>query len=261
MNSSALIKLFGPRITVLFGDPTVRDRWCWAANRLPKTRNNERLLDAGCGTGAFSLMASKRGYRSLGFSFDERNQRVAVERADLCGLPEAKFEIQDLRSINERTDLIREFDVVVCFEAIEHILDDRSVVKGLAKCLKPGGRLLLSAPYYRYRAITDGENGPFQLREEGWHVRRGYSEQMFRELCDEAGLRVEEIDYCSGFLSQKLAGLMILLSPISYKFAWLSTFALRWIPPLFDPLISKCTQWPMYSICLNAYKPRFAELQ
>ena len=45
------------------------------------SRNQEALIDIGCGSGAFSIGAALRGYNSLGLSWDERNQQVA-EKSD-----------------------------------------------------------------------------------------------------------------------------------------------------------------------------------
>ena len=66
-----------------------------------------------------------------------------------------------------------QFDVAICTENIEHILNDFKLVRDIADCLKPGGRLLLTTPNYNYRAITSNDNGPFCATETGGHVRRG----------------------------------------------------------------------------------------
>src|SRR5262245_58070163 len=85
MNKSLLVKIAGFPATMIHGDTLMLDRWLWLRQRLPKTRNGDTLIDVGCGTGAFSIGAALRGYECLGLSWDERNQRVAGERARLCG--------------------------------------------------------------------------------------------------------------------------------------------------------------------------------
>src|SRR5262245_41129673 len=190
--------MFGFRATLIHGDTFVLDRWRWLKRRLPVTANGETLLDVGCGTGAFTIGASRRGYRATGLSWDERNQTVALERAQLCGMSNIEFPIQDVRELDRREDFKGQFDFVVCLETIEHVLDDRKLMRDMASCLRPGGRLLLTAPNYYYRAITAGDNGPFSTQEAGWHVRRGYSAAALKELCRNASLEVEEINSCSG---------------------------------------------------------------
>jgi SAM-dependent methyltransferase len=260
MNESLLVKLLGFPATLIHGDSAVLDRWTWLKRRLPKTRNGENLIDVGCGTGAYSIGAALRGYESLGLSWDERNQRVANERARLCKATDAKFEILDVRQLDERKDLVEKFDVALCCENIEHILDDRKLMQDMAACLKPGGRLLLTTPQLFYRPITKGDMGPFLKVEEGWHVRRGYTQVMLEELCAHAGLLPAGFFYRHGFFSQKLCGLLWRLCSINFVFGWLLVLPLRILPPLFDGLVYKLTRYPYYCICMEAYKPRYGAI-
>jgi SAM-dependent methyltransferase len=256
MDRSALVRLVGFPATLVHGDPLVLDRWFWLKARLPKTRNHERLLDVGCGTGAFSIGAALRGYRALGLSYDERDQAVAKERAAYCKAASAQFELLDIRELDHRVDLVGGFDVVVCLETIEHVIEDLKLMRTMARCMKPGGRLLLTTPYLLYSAISPGDMGPFSTVEDGWHVRRGYSRMMLEELCEHSGLRVERISYCSGYVSQKVAAVMRRLSAINLVLAWALILPLRALPPLLDPIITVLLGWPHYSICLEAYKAR-----
>jgi SAM-dependent methyltransferase len=258
MDSSVLVRLFGFRAMLVHGDFLVLDRWLWLRKRLPRTANGEMLIDVGCGTGAFTTGAALRGYVALGLSWDERNQRVAAERARICRAPSATFEVLDVRHLHTRPDLAGRFDVAVCLETIEHVLDDRKLMIDIAACLKPGARLLLSTPYFHYRAITASDEGPFSHVEDGWHVRRGYTEGMLRELCESAGLICEATSFCSGFVSQKATFLLRKLSSVSLLLGWGLTLPLRPLPPLLDRAIAALSRWPHYSICLEAYKPRFA---
>lgn len=256
MDKSFLVKLLGFNATLIHGDPTVLDRWRWLVARLPVTRNGERLLDVGCGSGAFAIGAALRGYSTLGLSWDERNQAIARERAALCKADTAAFEVQDVRHLGERSDLGDRFDVAICFENVEHILDDGKLIRDIARCLKPGGRLLVTTPNLRYRPISDGDMGPFRPVEDGAHVRRGYSKAMLREVCQQAGLEVEEISFCTGILSQKLTTLMRRLAPISPALSWGAALPLRLAPALFDGVLTPLVGWPFFSICVEAYKPR-----
>lgn len=49
------------------------------------------------------------------------------------------------------------FDLITCFEVLEHLLDPKSAVRAMYRALRPGGRLLVSVPnagYFRERLIT-----------------------------------------------------------------------------------------------------------
>ena len=114
MDQSLLVKLLGFHATLVHGDTMVLDRWLWLRRRLAITRDGEKIIDIGCGTGAFSIGASLRGYETLGLSWDERNQRLASQRAKICRAKSAAFEIVDVRCLDNRKDLINKFDYAIC---------------------------------------------------------------------------------------------------------------------------------------------------
>ena len=128
-------------------------------------------------------------------------------------------------------------------------------------CLKPGGYIFLTAPYYYYKAITSDDNGPFSEVEDGGHVRRGYTEESFGQLCAEAGFLVENFSFCSGFLSQMLTIVLRYMSNVHYFVGWLLILLFRVLPPIVDPLIMHSKLWPSYSITVVAKKPLLRDSQ
>lgn len=259
MNKAILVRIIGFPATLIHGDPLVLDRWLWLRDRLPETNNGERLIDIGCGTGAFTIGAALRGYESLGLSWDTRNQTVAGERAKLCKADSAKFQVLDVRNLDERVDFVAKYDVAICCENIEHIIGDSKLISDISTTLKPGGRLLLTTPNILYKPMSGEDKGPFSIIEDGGHVRRGYSKSMLIELCYSAGLVVEDISYCSGFFSQKLCFLQRIVTKLNPLLAWLLILPMRVVPPLLDKLMYRILSWPYYSICLEAYKPRLEQ--
>ena len=248
-----LVRIFGFPATLIHGDTLVLDRWLWLKNRLPIVNEEKKFLDVGCGSGAFTMGAAIRGYNSTGLSWDARNQNVAQSRAKILHLENIKFPICDVRRLDKEEKYLNYFDVAINFENIEHILDDRKLMIDIANCLKPGGMLLMTTPFYHYFSLSKGDMGPFSTTEDGGHVRRGYTRQMILELCEIAGLRVEEISFCSGYLSQMTSRLQRKLSILSPTLAWVLTLPFR---PLIL-VIDKYIPYRNYSICLEAYKPRF----
>jgi len=158
-----------------------------------------------------------------------------------------------LRELDRRDDLVAKFDVVTCSEVVEHIIDDVRLVRSLAALLRPGGMMLLTAPSSQYVPIDAGDAGPFDVVEDGGHVRKGYSPADFRYLVEQAELEVEEIAYCSGRVSQLVTRILRRMTrSIGYTPAWLLTFPLRLLPLMMDRWARK---YPPYSICLRARKP------
>ena len=133
MDQSLLVKIFGHPATLFHSDSTVLDRWLWVKSKLPITRDDETLIDIGCGTGAFTIGSALRGYKALGLSWDDRNQRVAKERSEICKADMATFEVQDVRLLDEREDLYQSFDIAICIENIEqYFLHNLDGTYGLA---------------------------------------------------------------------------------------------------------------------------------
>ena len=241
---------------LLYGDTLLLDRWKWVEKRLPKTNDNLKLLDVGCGSGAITLKAACLGYSCFGFSWDNKYMKKATERAKKYRLENCKFKVFDARKLDEYNE--NDFDVIINTENIEHIIDDLSLFKAFYHKLKKGGFLLLTTPNYYYKAMSECGNGPFKLIEDGNHVRRGYTKTMFEELCELSGFKLQEISSCSGFLSQKIFVIFDFLRKLfGLKISWLLTLPLRILPIVFDPFIKKITNYEDASICLVAYKPRF----
>ncbi len=241
-------------MTLIHGDTLVLDRWFWLKSRLPKANNGERLIDIGCGTGAFSIGAESKGYKVLGLSWDNCNQAIAQERARICGAENVDFEVQDIRYLDTRNDLYDRFELAFCMETIEHILDDGKLFRDINKCLKPGGRLLLSTPYLNKYPIGSEDDEPLSDYEDGRHVRRGYSSSRLVELCDQSGFLPLKISFCSGFMSQKITSVMRATSRFNPLLAWGIILPLRLLPLVLDSWISPVLDWPFYSICLEAVK-------
>lgn len=250
------LKFFNINKFLFFGDTLVFDRWNWISKRLPKTFDNLKLLDVGCGSGALTLKAASKGYYCRGLSWSKKDMEKCNNRAKLCDLKNCMFDVFDARDLSEYE--FGEFDVIINTENIEHIIDDLKLFKAIYAKLKKGGYLLLTTPNFFYKAITNSDNGNFKLIEDGRHVRRGYTKVMLQELCQRSGFKVQEISSCSGYLSQKITYILRKFSNIlGLRITWLITLPLRVLPMYFDPLIKATTNFEDYSICLVAYKPRF----
>ncbi len=249
--SDALLRTLGWRSLLIHGDPSVLDRWLWLRRYLRS--GNLRTFDAGCGNGAFSIYAAFVGNQVVAASFSAEEQEAARRRAELVGAREIDFRKLDLRELDDHRESLGEFDQIICFETVEHVLRDQDLVRSLSAMLKPGGRLLLSAPFEGHHPLHSEPREPSPV-EDGSHVRYGYSQPALRELALGAGLEVMEEGFVSGVISQRLTNLMRRLEGrLGVPAAWALLLPLR---PLvvFDRVLSKALRYPYLSVTLCSAK-------
>ncbi|WP_160716142.1 class I SAM-dependent methyltransferase [Chitinophaga solisilvae] len=71
----------------------------------------------------------------------------------------ASFEQCDLPDLSRIPD--NTFDTIVCFQVIEHIKDDHTLLREARRVLKPGGTMFLTTP----NRLTSLTRNPFHVRE------------------------------------------------------------------------------------------------
>ena len=105
--------------------------------------NNIKILDYGCGKGKILSEIHKINPQAQLYGADISG--IALESASK-NVPEAKFLLID---DNQMVPLpSNSLDFVASLDVIEHIYDTEMVFHEFNRLLKPGGTLLLSAPYY-----------------------------------------------------------------------------------------------------------------
>lgn len=126
-----------------WGDPGL---FCWHLARYHFAAPyavGKRLLDVGCGEGYGSALLARQAREVVGVDYSP----AAVMHARKAYLDEGagnlRFEIADASALDSA---LGRFDVITCFEVIEHIENQNDVLSGLASALRPGGVLILSTP-------------------------------------------------------------------------------------------------------------------
>lgn len=112
-------------------------------NTIVKTipdKDGIRILDAGCGEGHLieKLYYKNRNNMYYGIDITE----IAIQKAQKkC--PYAEFKLMDLSKIDFGSEF---FDVIICTEVLEHIIDYSSVIEELKRLLKKDGFLIITFP-------------------------------------------------------------------------------------------------------------------
>lgn len=247
--SDLMLRALGWRSLLIHGDPTVLDRWLWLRRHLRP--GPLRTFDAGSGNGAFSIYAALRGNEVVGASFSEREQSDARRRAAALGVDGVEFRIVDLRELSSHASALGSFDQIICLETIEHLLDDEGLVRGLAGMLRPGGRILLSAPYDGHRPLYTEDPNPSPV-EEGLHVRYGYSPERLGEIARGAGLTVVSEGFISGVVSQRVTNLMRRAGARLGRLGGWALIAPLRVLVLIDRPLTRLLRYPYLSVALVA---------
>lgn len=117
-----------------------------------------RVLDVGCGPGRHALELARRGFTVEGLDISEEFVRLAQESAQQEGLDRASFVRMDARLLVDDESRRARYDLVIClcqgaFGMMQSAVDDHRVFAGLARVLRPGGILVVSAfnAYFQVR--------------------------------------------------------------------------------------------------------------
>lgn len=131
----------------------------------------ECILDIGCGGCLLSKTLSDKKYTVVAIDNDSK----AVEIARNKGINGYVVDIAEWK-----TD--RKFDCIIAADVLEHVNDDRLVIKKIYGMLKPNGCFVVNVPSYRFL---------FGEHDVSLGHKRRYSATELRIKLEEAGFKIE----------------------------------------------------------------------
>jgi SAM-dependent methyltransferase len=140
---------------------------------LERISREDLVVEVGTGAGCFSRTLVDYGVAYTGLELDPGACQSTRERVNGRGVV-VQGDAQELPFADGS------FTVAVCLEVLEHLPDYRKAVAEIHRCLKPGGRAIISVPY-RKRGGTNPLN-PFHLYEPGEAELRSAFEQHFEKV-------------------------------------------------------------------------------
>jgi len=176
-----------------------RDHWWFAARReilrseigrLPLPRPAQ-ILEAGCGPGG-NLEMLKRFGAVVAIEPDEESRAYAAEQSGI--------EVRGGFLPQTAPDFGRAFDLVACFDVIEHVPDDAGAVARLADYLKPGGFMVTTVPAYGWM---------WSDHDAAHHHKRRYALPAYRKLFENAGLSVRRASHFNSVLFPPIAAIRL----------------------------------------------------
>jgi GT2 family glycosyltransferase/glycosyltransferase involved in cell wall biosynthesis/SAM-dependent methyltransferase len=131
-------------------------RYCFAA----QLARGKRVLDLGSGEGYGSALLARVAESVFGVDLDEAAVAHATRRYASANLRFERHSVVELDHLPEAS-----FDLVVCFEVIEHIEEHEALLAGVRRLLTPAGVFLVSTPDREvYSEATDYHN-PYHVKE------------------------------------------------------------------------------------------------
>jgi SAM-dependent methyltransferase len=215
----------------------------WSADKQDRVLG---IYDAGAGFGQYSYWLSGRLPKANITAIDVKDEQVADCNAffQRIGRPQVKFEVGDVTKFTSPDS----FELVVCVDVMEHILEDEAALRCYSTSLKNGGMLIISTP---------SDQGGSDVHEEGEgsfieeHVRDGYNIDDIRDKCLRNGFSKVEARYSYGApgkiswkLSMKWPLLMLQSSKLFFivlPFYYLVAYPIAFVLNMFDVRMKHAT--------------------
>lgn len=158
--------------------------------RLPLPRPAQ-ILEAGCGPGG-NLEMLKRFGEVVAIEPDDESRAYAAH--------EFGVEVRGGFLPQSAPDFGKAFDLVACFDVIEHVPDDAGAVARLADYLKPGGYMVTTVPACPWM---------WSDHDAAHHHQRRYKLPAYRRLFEQAGLKVLRASHFNTLLFPPIAAVRL----------------------------------------------------
>lgn len=160
-----------------------------------KLRNDDLLLDAGCGIGFFcALFRGSSAAKVYGVDIDQ--EALVKAKSEGSGL----FACADASAMPFKDSI---FTGLILSEVLEHLPQEGPALKEIKRVCARSARIVITVPCGEgilkldaFRRLGHDHPGA------EFHFRDGYTKEGLRKLLSDYGFQVKEIYYCDGLLSE-----------------------------------------------------------
>ncbi len=128
---------------IAFGRDNESRRQAWLKKHLSRVPNGSKILDAGAGELRNSVYCKHLEYTSQDFCEYEGE-------GDGAALQMGNWDTSNIDLVSDITNIPADdgsFDIVLCTEVLEHVPDSAKAVQELSRLVRPGGQLIITAPF------------------------------------------------------------------------------------------------------------------
>lgn len=145
-----------------------------------------KLLDIGCAEGAFLKWAEKRHYKTYGVDISD----FAIKEISYRKLSRTQLSVAN---INFLPFVDNYFDIITCFDVLEHLENPVIGLREISRCLRRQGLFVMSTPNINSKGCT--------RKGENWHGNRNpthlslLSPERWIALIEQSNLKLIDIFY------------------------------------------------------------------
>jgi SAM-dependent methyltransferase len=156
-----------------------------------------RILDAGCGIGAYAVWMARSYPRASVVGCDVGREKLdfCVDLARQLRLANIEFTYGDITNLVWEDEL---FDLVVNIDVLEHLTDYKLALSTFRRLMKPGGYLYLHAPQPHQKRLFHCLNG----WHHGDHTSEGFAPTQLTDQLTELGFHILETTLTFGFFGK-----------------------------------------------------------
>ena len=165
--------------------------------RKVKIKSGEKVFDAGCGVGLYSLRIAYKGAYVVGGDLSPLF-KYSLLFGDAKLTKRVDFIIMDLNYTPIKSE---SFDKILCVDVLEHIPNDKKVIAEFSRILKKNGEILIHVPNLkRYAKLKNSAKAKQMSLEKLYgHFRHGYTLDQLSTLLKENNIDICDYTYTFGF--------------------------------------------------------------
>lgn len=156
------------------------------------------IFDAGTGYGQYTYFMSRCLKPNNILAVDVKKEWIqdCREFFQVENINNVSFGIEDLTKITYEN----KFDIIVCVDVMEHIVEDEKVFQNFYRAIKQGGYLLINTPSIFGGSDVHDESGESFIGE---HARDGYSKEDLESKLLPLGFSMYRSKYTYGYWGDK----------------------------------------------------------